>query len=182
MISAKEWKCECNNIVSKTETSLLKSIWIALVKRNSSTRNKIIKVGTQTDVRVFCARTLLCFWRKIRLFGWGQLHLKSTILKFLARWFWSKVSFHLEEKKAWFASYLSSVLFLRQPKKMPVRMTNFSIFIDADLGCHNRGGLSNDSCYILASHFNAPPRWSVCCVHLFFAFFSKLRRPATLSF
>ena len=135
MISAGKNESVKNNIVSKTETSLLKSIWIALVKRNSSTRNKIIKVGTQTDVRVFCARTLLCFWRKIRLFGWGQLHLKSTILKFLARWFWSKVSFHLEEKKTWFASYLSSVLFLRQPKKMPVGIANFSIFIDADLGC-----------------------------------------------
>ena len=102
MKSAKEWKCECNNILSKTETSLLKSIWIALVKRNSSTRSKIIKVCTQTDVCLFCARTLICFWRKLRLFGWGQFHLKSTILKFLAHWFWSKVSFHLEEKKTWF--------------------------------------------------------------------------------
>ena len=140
MLSAKEYLLYYVSVgatILFQKTSLLKSIWIVLIKRNSSTLSKIIKVGTQTDVRVFCARILLCFWRKLRLFGWGQFHLKSTILKFLDDWFWSKVSFHLEEKKTWFASYLSSVLFLRQPKKTPVRMTNFSIFIRANLGCRS---------------------------------------------
>ena len=96
------------------KTLLLESIWSVLVGRNSSTRNKIIKVGTQTDVRDFCARTLL-FLEVV----WLRSVSKSTIWNFSTMDFAPKFCFILKKRILGFASFLLPFTFYDSREKQP---------------------------------------------------------------
>ena len=130
ILFAKEWKHESRKIVQKRFGVVERA---TTVKRNSlSTRSQIIKVGTQSR----CARFL---WRNFELvlFGGCLIEVKWA-LKFLDYTYCKNlVSFLSLEETLVFFKFSFFFNFSKQPRKTPVRITNFIFFCLANLGCRS---------------------------------------------
>ena len=121
-ISFGDQRERCKNVSHDNTTSLCSQKKLNC-QENSSTRSKIIKVGTQTNVLYLCARTFaFCFWGcfievsfKINNFEISRSGICFKIIVSL---------FQVGEKKTCFASYLSSIHFSRKPRKTARGITN----------------------------------------------------------